>query len=104
MERGWKTIDSAPKDGTVIRCCILSKSANGIAHRELPFLVRFHEGRWCYARTNVRVYSWHEPVKWNDAPRLAKEQDWFDAQIRALDSARPLLRVVNSTSIAGASQ
>ncbi len=61
---GWLPMSVAPKDGRPIAVAVMRGSGRGWFLHRVPYPVRFYEGRWCYARNNAPVFSWHKPVRW----------------------------------------
>ena len=73
----WREMDSAPADGTHVRVLVVDPG-----RRELPWYVYFSHGRWRYHTTGAPLHGWHTPVAWTDEPRLAKQRDDFDQELR----------------------
>lgn len=63
----WRDMRDAPRDGTPIVIAVVGRSELGWSHHELPYLVRRHGGRWCYARWNTPLFAWHAPRFWKPA-------------------------------------
>lgn len=62
----WQPIATAPRDGRTIRVAVKGGDGLGFPFHELPFRVRYLDGRWCYARKNQPVFEWHQPVRWRE--------------------------------------
>lgn len=63
----FRPMGTAPGNGDKVRVCVVAVDdapASKKTFRELPYLVCWHQGRWCYARNHGPLYPWHEPRGW----------------------------------------
>lgn len=73
----WLAMAEAPRDGTPIIIAVNGGTIRGFLFHELPYPVRFVNGRWCYARWDTPLFEWHRPRAWrpwqavNDARQVA---------------------------------
>jgi hypothetical protein len=95
--RGWQSIDSAPKDGTVLLCLWHSpKSAVRVTSRNYG-LAMFEYGRWCSPEDADTLYN--EPDHWMPLPSppstaaASPEPDGIDS------SAPPSLQAVDTGGV-----
>ena len=67
-------MSDAPRDGRVIWVMVAGPSdeerraGRKPEHKRhwLGYPIRWHEGRWCYARRNTPTFPWHEPLMWQE--------------------------------------
>ena len=62
----WQRMESAPKDGRTVIIAVKGRDGKGWGFHELPYLVRFWNGRWRYARHNTPLFDWHKPFRWRE--------------------------------------
>lgn len=72
-DRSWWNMLDAPRDGTVIQILVHGYSENAIRRgfhyvHPFPYPVRWHEGRWCFARHNGPLFPWQTPRGWRPVP------------------------------------
>jgi hypothetical protein len=62
---GWLPMNSAPRDGRPITVAALGRCKLGTGNlHELPYPVRFLNGRWVYASNDAPVFPWQQPLRW----------------------------------------
>lgn len=68
----WQPTETAPRNGDLIEIQVSGRDELGQGHRHaLPYAVRFHAGRWCYARLNTPLFYWHKPMRWRPWTRAS---------------------------------